>query len=281
MKYWKALASLVIGATAFGGARLARTPTATASTRLGCPSGERGAEMVYVPGPGNGFCIDRHEAKQGEYAEFLVSIEKEPPEQPEECKGNERFAPMDSAEEDTNGGECATQGVEHCPGFDPRATPERSMSCVDWCDARAYCAWAGKRLCGGLGGASLTVLDNTAPEAGDPGKSEWQFACTNGGKTVFPYGDELEPGRCVDEGPTTDRKTGSQTCTGAFGPYDDIQDMVGNLREWTGDCEEGHCAVQGGYYSDVSQGCATYAAATQSTAFVGIGFRCCADPVPE
>jgi hypothetical protein len=70
--------------------------------------------------------------------------------------------------------------------FDPANLPEYSMRCADWCDAKAYCEWAGTRLCGGLG-----ALEETLETRADPSVSEWQYACTSRGLFPYPYGMEV------------------------------------------------------------------------------------------
>ena len=50
---------------------------------------------------------------------------------------------------------------------------------VDWCDAFAFCRWAGKRLCGGRKGGPVPFDRST-----DPSDSQWQYACSPGGSTL-------------------------------------------------------------------------------------------------
>ena len=177
------------------------------------------------------------------------------------------------------------------------------MGCVDWCDARAYCEWAGKRLCAGLGGRE----EPPDPREGDPGSSEWQFACTNGGTTAYPYGAQYIAGKCVDKrsssaivspprpactGPgcavgaqseTADRRigsVGSRQCTGTSEPFNRIFDLSGGLLEWTATCDEKeqNCVVQGSSFAQDPAACAEGGTAYGRETHPAVGFRCCADP---
>jgi hypothetical protein len=168
----------------------------------------------------------------------------------------------------------------------PGVYPQGYISGVQ---ARAACERSGKRLC--------------KPD-------EWKNACMGPKKTVFPYGNERQTGRCNDNGrsamhffnPDLDDKpenqwkwgfngnmvdprlnqlegtltrTGERTgCTNEFGVFD----MVGNLHEWVDDPDG---TFQGGYYLDThlnADGCFYRTTAhPMSHLDYSTGFRCCAD----
>jgi hypothetical protein len=160
---------------------------------------------------------------------------------------------------------------------------------VSGLQARAACEASGKRLC--------------KPD-------EWKTACMGPKKTMFPYGNTREVGRCNDNGrsamhwfnPELDDKpehrwmwgfAGNMTdprlnqlegtltrtgerdgCTNEYG----VHDMVGNLHEWVDDPDG---TFQGGYYLDThlnGDGCyyRTTAHAISHLDY-STGFRCCAD----
>jgi hypothetical protein len=159
--------------------------------------------------------------------------------------------------------------------------------------ARSACERSGKRLC--------------KPD-------EWKNACMGPKRTVFPYGNRREIGRCNDNGrsamrffnPDLDDKpehrwkwghggnmidprlnqlegtlarTGERAgCTNEYGVYD----MVGNLHEWVDDPDG---TFQGGYYLDThlnGDGCYYRTTAHPESHYdYSTGFRCCDDASTE
>jgi formylglycine-generating enzyme len=139
--------------------------------------------------------------------------------------------------------------------------PTTPVSGVTWCTAFAYCQWAGKRLCGGVGtGQSYSFA---SADIADATKSEWFNACSNGGLKRYPYGSTYEPYRCVgydwDGQPTFDNQTDvTRPIThagGCVGGVPGLFDMSGNLWEWDNSCNgntgsDDNCHVRGGSHFD-------------------------------
>jgi formylglycine-generating enzyme required for sulfatase activity len=241
-----------------------------------CRTDLAGSALTLVKHDDGAFCIDAREATQRDYGQFLAAIDGETVAQPSGCELNERFEPVIPAP----GGDTAPPGS--CLGggaFDPVAYAEYSMGCVDWCDASAFCSWAGKRLCSDLPHGSGRVDGGVAVD-------EWSYACTSAGNLTYPYGNEHAEDRCVEAGsprefPDLLLTRGSEVCTGPETPFDEIRDLVGSLSEWTADCVDGTCAIRGGSLVTERASCAEPALATRFAPHPSIGFRCCADTVSE
>lgn len=150
--------------------------------------------------------------------------------------------------------------------------------------AQRACRASGKRLCR---------------------EEEWVHACQGPRRTVFPYGNARQAGRCnenharhpvvqlygrtrsyiwdgvhmndpqINQMPGTLALTGAfEGCSNEFGVYD----MVGNLHEWVADADG---TFRGGYYMDTrlnGDGC-HYATRAHDVSYhdYSTGFRCCAD----
>jgi formylglycine-generating enzyme required for sulfatase activity len=173
-----------------------------------------GKEMVYIPsgeflmgGEGgvaneapahtvytSAFYIDRYPVTNTEYKRFV------------DATGHP--VPYCDAEW-ANAGEYNWDSEARTP---PPGKEHHPVVLVSWEDARAYAAWAGKRL---------------------PTEAEWERAARFTDGRRWPWGDEFIKDRCNSKegGP------GSTTPVGGYSPDGDSQegagDMVGNVWEWT------------------------------------------------
>ena len=148
------------------------------------------------------------------------------------------------------------------------------MTCVDWCDANAYCTAIGRHLCGDMadGGALAVAKQNNA------GSDEWFYACRGPDAGAYPYGSSVQTGACNNNPSNALVPVGTMPrCEGA---ESGLFDMSGNAAEWIASCVPGACAVRGGSYkfSASDSTCALTLAKDPQTAFPDTGFRCCAEP---
>jgi formylglycine-generating enzyme required for sulfatase activity len=222
-----------------------------------CPSG-RGSEMVrvsYLPDASNSpidLCVDATEATRAHYAEFLSSVGTDTSGQPPECDWNDSFL---------------------ASGLEPLEAP---VAMVDNCDARAFCQWAGKRLCGAVNGKPDWAYS-------DPLENEWYFACSKGGSFQWPYGNVPQAGYCAfrDSTSGTLRVSAAADCEGGFAG---LFDMTGNVWEWIDGCSSepdagsSACLIQGGSYLSIydEYNCGAIFGANAKMRAPDVGIRCCA-----
>jgi formylglycine-generating enzyme required for sulfatase activity len=111
------------------------------------------------------------------------------------------------------------------PHSDIESRPDHPVVHVSWNDAQAFCRWSGTRL---------------------PTEAEWEFAAAGGSpSTVFPWGDELEPGGVhmmnVFQGTFPGQNSVADGWAGtapvdAFPPNRyGLYNMTGNVWEWCAD----------------------------------------------
>jgi formylglycine-generating enzyme required for sulfatase activity len=209
----------------------------------------------------NGFCIDENEVTAAHYQEFVAS-HPSLADQPAACAGNTTFA-------------------NACKTTSPAKEP---VSCVDWCDAHAYCKSVGKRLCGTantVGGAMPYDAPVTAPD------NQWYAACSHDGERVYPYGDQYDSSACWSGDRPPSGAVTVKTASGCVGGYEGLSDMSGGLAEWVDSCsaEKGMadaCHIRGGSFSGTAEQlrCDWESGTPRSTTSNYIGFRCCAELVP-
>jgi formylglycine-generating enzyme required for sulfatase activity len=258
------------------------TSTTSSTGTAGGQGGGGGSTSSSSTGPGGGvctgkpgpamvnldtYCIDSTEVTRKAYAEFLAA---DVPTQnitgmPPYCTWNTTYEPASPTDAD-----------------------DFPVVNVDWCDAYAYCAWAGKRLCGRIGGGANAFTDHE-----NAGVGQWYDACSIGGAVVYPYGP-YDPSKCV--GSDYDGEPGVQgsdqvhtvkeatECHGASPPYDQIYDMSGNVSEWEDSCDgtsgaDDLCHRRGGafIYEGPNIRCGDDSHSTRETTSPTNGFRCCAD----
>lgn len=214
-----------------------------------CPEG-RGAAMV-VAGT---FCIDSTETTTKQYSEFVgeaFTFDAGP--LPPQCAN-------------------VTSHVPRCH-YEPGSKPNRPVRCVSWCDALVYCRWAGKRLCGRIGGGSLTPDQSV-----DPGVSQWMAACTRLGQQAHAYGTSLDPNACPGNNVEPHDVGAFASCQGG---YPGIFDLNGNVEEWEDSCSEVDggrvCEKRGNDFAGSTGACGHSFAEDIFEANDDTGIRCCAD----
>ena len=142
---------------------------------------------------------------------------------------------------------------------------------VSWNDAQSYARWVGARL---------------------PTEAEWEFAARAGTTTIFPWGDDLEPGGShmmnVFQGSFPTANTVADgwlgTCPVTEYPPNSfgLHNMLGNVWEWTSDplsaVSRDTIVVKGGSYLCHASYCRRYRPAarmanTRDSSAGNVGFR--------
>ena len=266
-----------------GGAAVAGSAGMAGTAGALLAPGIHGPRMVPYPDAANvRFWIDETEVTRGQYREFLEGLGDNLPEQADYCGWNVSLVPTCAGWGTAGAGGAgggAGAGAEAGSNDDDANLP---VTCVDWCDARAFCAWAGKRLC-----------NESYIPGNDPDRCEWYAVCTSGGDTDYryPYGSVYERSACrgadlpVAICPTqcwpypVGDLTWCKTPSGVF-------DMSGNVAEWVNACngDDGvidECRVRGGSYTSDEYDllCDAEYERYRDDASADLGFRCCAPPL--
>jgi formylglycine-generating enzyme required for sulfatase activity len=158
----------------------------------------------------------------------------------------------------------------------------KPMRCVDWCEAEAYCRYAGKHLC-----RDYAALGTHGPR---PPEREWLIACSNAHTTIFPWGNAAEHARCNARQSASSCGSTSGTC-GAWpaGSNDEcstpegVKDLTGNVAEWVFSCDLSGsdtpqptgCLTRGGAYDEPPLACGDERIVPNDTRLPTLGFRCC------
>uniref|UniRef100_A0A8C7ENM1 Sulfatase modifying factor 2 n=1 Tax=Neovison vison TaxID=452646 RepID=A0A8C7ENM1_NEOVI len=159
------------------------------------------------------------------------------------------------------------------PGSGIREKLELPVVHVSWNDARAYCAWRGKRL---------------------PTEEEWEFAARGGlNGQVYPWGNQFQPNRTnlwqgkFPKGDKAEDGFHGVSPVNAFPPQNNygLYDLMGNVWEWTASpyqaAEQDLRVLRGASWIDTADGSANHRARvttrmgnTPDSASDNLGFRC-------
>ncbi|MCC6521753.1 MAG: SUMF1/EgtB/PvdO family nonheme iron enzyme [Polyangiaceae bacterium] len=215
-----------------------------------CPTG-----MVIAAIAGGGsYCIDAYEVTNDEYVVF-VNANPQLPNLPAACTANTVFVPSGTWPP-------------------PAGTGKFPVVRMDWCDAFTYCAYAGRHLCGKVGGGT-----NAFGAYADPAMSEWFNACTAQGTNDYPYGDVYGAGMCNDSAPLDPEPTPPALPPACQGGVPGLYHMSGNAAEWEDSCDAlGQCRVRGGSVTSDQTGlrCDADGHLDRLDDTNGeVGFRCC------
>jgi formylglycine-generating enzyme required for sulfatase activity len=223
------------------------------ATGIGCPPVPPGPPVgTMITVPGAGFEIDATEVTRAQYRLFLAAAVPLPTD--EFCEWNTTHEPG-----------CAWEG----DGGDG----DLPANCINWCNARDYCLWAGKRLC-------RDSWDD--PKSAD---AEWLTACRGPDGLAYPYGNDYGGSTCngIDY-PKFPQARPVGSFPDCVGGWPRLHDMSGNVNEWVDACSPAvgtlaACRLRGGSFQDPAGNldCAHDFGVHDSPTLDTnrIGFRCC------
>lgn len=234
----------------------------------------KGAAMVQVQTPmGVKYCIDKTKVTKAEYLSFLHSAKfpsdllKDHP----RCAYLTHFNPEPLQSD--------SETYKPYP-FKPSNAP---MTSIDHCRAAAYCAWAGKRLCGSVGGGPMYygISSSASKDAGvditnsrDVEQSQWYNACTSGGRYEFSTGEKSPLELNCD---TSADSTVLSLCPGPTAPFSSIYGMTSMLFEMEDMCGQSGCAFRGGPLNNEDNELRCDSETNEGVSLTNASFRCCAD----
>lgn len=234
-----------------------------------CGPTRGGPAMIDV----GGYCIDATEVTQAQYAAFLADMH---------AGYDAGTRPVCSWKSSKTSYDVPDKGTGVSCDFAPDKTPNVAVVCVDWCDADAFCRWAGKRLCGAIDGGAVAW---SGDETIDAGRDAWYRACSKAGTRKYAYGTTADPSACSVSERALNRAADAGGFPKCAGGYDGLVDMNGNVDEHVDACQgtagkNDRCRYRGGswYWSAGESSCEHRygeAEATRDARFADVGFRCC------
>jgi formylglycine-generating enzyme required for sulfatase activity len=242
-----------------------------------------------IPIADAGYSIDAMEVTTRQYAAWL-STNPSTGGQAYPCEGNDSFelgVMSDDAISAAIGAGFDGTPPATCVGFmENQAGPDldKAVVCVDWCDAFAYCIWAGGHLCGEIGGELLDISDEDVLASNDPEQSEWFRACSANGTQTYPYPGPYDDTLCNDDNSGVEAADDHPGCG-----VGDLINLSGNVLEWEHACTTkntptplaDNCVRRGGAYFSNPEELACALTNGQETGTLpgspsdNTGFRCC------
>jgi formylglycine-generating enzyme required for sulfatase activity len=167
------------------------------------PSEERPLHRVHV----RDFWIERHKVTNAEFAEFLNARGLVSPERERRFDDDDADARIHqvAAGAPAPGAGPPTRWLAD-PGFEKHPVIE-----VSWFGARDYCVWRGRRL---------------------PTEAEWEKAARGDDGRRYPWGSTRPASHLAVYGRRYNATEPADSRPAGTSPYG-VQDMLGNLREWT------------------------------------------------
>jgi formylglycine-generating enzyme len=230
---------------------------------------------------GQRFCMDATEVTQAAYAAFLDTANVAQQDAHDLCsqRSNPEFSPRTTAPCTTDTDTALLCG----PGsFAPKTMADQPVVCVDFCDAVAYCAASGKRLCGSPGEKKGRTLGDGRNDTGDfalagasSDRSHFFSACSNKGARATAYVNRAVVDHCAGV-----HRVGSIAECTTEGINGIVYDLMGGVGEWEDSCtDDGRCRVRGGMFGggDERGRCDQPGNHQFGETSRMIGFRCCMD----